>query len=80
MRAVAIRQYRGPEVLEYVDFPDPVVGAGEVLVKVAAARVNPIDTFQRAGLTKDFMPVSFQGVLGWDLSGTVVRVGAGESY
>jgi NADPH:quinone reductase-like Zn-dependent oxidoreductase len=76
MKAVFIRRYGGPEALEYGDFPDPGIGAGEVLVKVAAAAINPIDIMERSGLTKDFKPVSFPGVLGWDLSGTVVRVGA----
>jgi NADPH:quinone reductase-like Zn-dependent oxidoreductase len=69
MKAVFIRRYGGPEVLEYGEFPDPVVGAGDVLVKVAAAGINPIDIMERSGLTKDFKPVSFPGVLGWDLSG-----------
>jgi NADPH:quinone reductase-like Zn-dependent oxidoreductase len=77
MKAVFIRRYGGPEVLEYGEFPDPVVGAGEVLVKVAAAAINPIDIMERSGLTKDFKPITFPGVLGWDLSGTVVRVGSG---
>jgi NADPH:quinone reductase-like Zn-dependent oxidoreductase len=77
MKAIFIRHYGGPEVLEYGEFPDPVVGAGDVLVKVAAAAINPIDIMERSGLTKDFKPVSFPGVLGWDLSGTVVQVGPG---
>ena len=41
MKAIFIRHYGGPEVLEYGEFPDPVVGAGDVLVKVAAAAINP---------------------------------------
>ncbi len=77
MKAIVIRQYGGPEVLEYVDFPDPKVGAGEALVRVAAASINPIDIMERSGLTKDFKPVHFPGVLGWDLSGTVVEVAPG---
>jgi NADPH:quinone reductase-like Zn-dependent oxidoreductase len=77
MRAIVIHCYGGPEVLKFEDFPDPVAAAGEVLVRVAAASINPIDTFERAGLTKDFKPVSFPGVLGWDLAGTIVRLGAG---
>ena len=75
MKAVVIHHYGGPEVLEYGEFPDPVVGRGDVLVKVAAAAINPIDIMERSSLTKDFKPVSFPGVLGWDLSGTVVGVG-----
>jgi NADPH:quinone reductase-like Zn-dependent oxidoreductase len=77
MKAIVIHQYGGPEVLKFEDFPDPVAGAGEVLVRVAAASINPIDTFERAGLTKDFKPVKFPGVLGWDLAGTIVGLGSG---
>jgi NADPH:quinone reductase-like Zn-dependent oxidoreductase len=77
MKAVFIRRYGGPEVLEYGELSDPVVGAGDVLVKVAAAAINPIDIMERSGLTRDFKPISFPGVLGWDLSGTVVQVGPG---
>jgi NADPH:quinone reductase-like Zn-dependent oxidoreductase len=74
MKAIFIRRFGGPEVLEFGEFPDPIVGDGDVLIKVAAAAINPIDIMERSGLTKDFKPVSFPGVLGWDLSGTVVQV------
>lgn len=81
MKAIVIHEYGGPEVLKYEDFPDPVAGPGEVLVEVSAAGVNPIDALERAGLTKAFRPVHFPGVLGWDLSGTILRIGAGvESF
>jgi NADPH:quinone reductase-like Zn-dependent oxidoreductase len=77
MKAIVIRQFGGPEVLEYADAPEPGVGAGEALVRVAAASINPIDIMERAGLTKDFNPIKLPYVPGWDLSGTVVRVGPG---
>jgi NADPH:quinone reductase-like Zn-dependent oxidoreductase len=77
MKAIVIRQFGGPEVLEYADAPEPEVGAGETLVRVAAASINPIDIMERAGLTKDFNPIKLPYVPGWDLSGTVVRVGSG---
>jgi NADPH:quinone reductase-like Zn-dependent oxidoreductase len=77
MKAIVMRAYGGPEVLKYEDCPDPVVGPGEVLVRVAAASINPVDTFERAGLTKDYRPVQFPGVLGWDLAGTVLSLGPG---
>jgi NADPH:quinone reductase-like Zn-dependent oxidoreductase len=80
MKAIVIDQYGGPEVLKYVDFPDPKVGPGEALVRVAAASINPIDIMERSGLTKDFKPVQFPGVLGWDLSGTVVEVAPGVAH
>jgi len=77
MRAVVLHQYGGPEVLRFEDYPDPVPGAGEVLVRVAAASVNPIDYKRRAGLTKDFYPMHFPGLIGVDVAGTVVEIGPG---
>ena len=77
MKAVVVHQYGGPEVLKFEDYPDPVPGAGEVLVRVAATSVNPIDYKRRAGLTKDFYPLKFPGLIGVDISGTVVKIGPG---
>lgn len=77
MKAIVVHQYGGPEVLKYEDYPDPVPGPGEVLVRVAAASVNPIDYKRRAGLTKDFYPMTFPGLIGVDLAGTVLEPGPG---
>jgi NADPH:quinone reductase-like Zn-dependent oxidoreductase len=77
MKAIVVDQYGGPEVLKFKEFPDPVPGPGEVLVRVAAASVNPIDYKRRAGLTKDFYPIKFPGLIGVDLAGTVVKMGPG---
>jgi NADPH:quinone reductase-like Zn-dependent oxidoreductase len=77
MKAVVIHEYGGPDVLRFGEYPDPVAGAGEVLVRVAAASINPIDTFERAGMMKDYKPIKFPGVLGWDLAGTVLKLGFG---
>ena len=77
MKAIVVHQYGGPEVLTFEEYPDPVLGPGEVLVRVAAASVNPIDYKRRAGLTKDFYPIKFPGLMGVDVSGTVVKVGPG---
>jgi NADPH:quinone reductase-like Zn-dependent oxidoreductase len=60
---------------EFEQYPDPVPGPGEVLVRVAATSVNPIDYKQRARLTKDFYPIKFPGLTGVDLAGTVVKIG-----
>ena len=46
--------------MKFEDFPDPVPGPGEVLVRVAATSVNPIDYEWRAGLTKDSIPSLFR--------------------
>ena len=77
MKAVVVHQYGGPEVLKFEDYPDPVPGTGEVLVRVAASSVNPIDYKRRAGLTQDFYPMQFPGLIGVDLAGTVVKIGPG---
>jgi NADPH:quinone reductase-like Zn-dependent oxidoreductase len=77
MKAIVVHQYGGPEVLKYEDYPDPVPGPGEALVRVAASSVNPIDYKRRAGLTKDFYPMQFPSLIGVDMSGTVVKVGPG---
>ena len=77
MKAIVVHQYGGPEVLKFEEYPDPVAGPGEVLVRVAAASVNPIDYKRRAGLTKDFYPMQFPSLIGVDMSGTVVKVGPG---
>jgi NADPH:quinone reductase-like Zn-dependent oxidoreductase len=75
MKAIVVHQYGGPEVLKWEEYPDPVPGQGEVLVKVAAASVNPIDYKRRAGLTKDWYPMKFPGLIGVDIAGTVVKIG-----
>src|ERR1700761_642483 len=77
MKAIVVHQYGGPEVLKFEEYPDPVAGPGEVLVRVAASSVNPIDYKRRAGLTKDFYPLQFPGLIGVDLAGTVVKLGPG---
>src|SRR5580658_7649807 len=77
MKAIVVHEYGGPEVLKFEEYPDPVPGSGEVLVRVAAASVNPIDYKRRAGLTKDFYPMTFPGLIGVDVAGTVVKVGPG---
>jgi NADPH:quinone reductase-like Zn-dependent oxidoreductase len=77
MKAIVVHEYGGPEVLKFEEYPDPVPGRGEVLVRVAAASVNPIDYKRRAGLTKDFYPLTFPGLIGVDVAGTVVDVGPG---
>jgi NADPH:quinone reductase-like Zn-dependent oxidoreductase len=77
MKAIVMHEYGGPDVLKYEDYPDPEPGAGEVLIRVASASINPVDLLQRSGLTKEYMPVEFPGIIGWDLAGTVLQVGSG---
>jgi NADPH:quinone reductase-like Zn-dependent oxidoreductase len=75
MKAIVVHEYGGPEVLKFEEYPDPVAGPAEALVRVAATSVNPIDCKQRAGLTKSFYPIKFPGLIGIDMAGTVVKIG-----
>ena len=75
MKAVVVHKYGGPEVLKFEDYPDPVPGAGEVLVRVAAASVNPLDYKRRAGLTDGYYPIHFPGLIGVDMARIVVKIG-----
>src|SRR5437899_12737445 len=75
MKAIRIHNYGGPEVLQYEDAPRPQPQPGDVLVRVHAAGVNPIDWKVREGHMKDFWPHKFPLILGWDLSGVVEEIG-----
>jgi NADPH:quinone reductase-like Zn-dependent oxidoreductase len=79
MKAIRIHNYGGPEVLKYEDAWRPQPGEGEVLIRVHAASVNPIDWKVREGHMKDFWPQKFPLILGWDLSGVVEELGRGAS-
>jgi len=75
MKAACIERTGPPEVIELRDLPEPSPGPGQVLVRVAASAVNPIDTYVRAGSVA--MPLEFPFVVGCDLAGEVVAVGEG---
>jgi len=75
MQAVRFHSYGGPEVLVSEELPRPRVGAGEVLIQVHAAGVNPIDWKVRAGHLKDWLPHRLPLIPGWDVSGVVEAVG-----
>ena len=77
MKAIVVHEYGGPEVLKFEEYPDPVPGPGEVLIRVAAASVNPIDYKRRAGLARSFYPLKFPALIGVDIAGTVVKLGPG---
>jgi NADPH:quinone reductase-like Zn-dependent oxidoreductase len=79
MKAVRIHNYGGPEVLQYEEAPRPQPQAGEVLIRVHAAGVNPIDWKVREGHMKDFWPHKLPLIPGWDLSGVVEELGRGAS-
>jgi NADPH:quinone reductase-like Zn-dependent oxidoreductase len=74
MKAAYIDRFGGPEVLQYGDLPDPVAGAGQVVVDVVAASVNGADWRVRSG---QYGQATFPLVLGRDFSGTVAALGEG---
>ncbi|MFN2582665.1 MAG: NADP-dependent oxidoreductase [Candidatus Dormibacteria bacterium] len=76
-KGVRYRDYGDPSVLKLEDIPRPSPKAGEVLVRVRAAGVIPMDWKLRAGHLKDFMPLEFPHVPGYELAGTVDAVGEG---
>ena len=73
MKAAFIRETGSASVIEYGELPTPEPRANEVLVKVGAVSVNPIDTYIRAGAVA--MASRFPYIIGCDLAGTVVKVG-----
>ncbi len=75
MKAAYILEPGPPENILYGDLPDPVPGPGQVLVRVAAVAVNPIDTYLRSGMVPAPLPKPY--IVGCDLAGTVVAVGPG---
>lgn len=77
VKAAVLHAYGDADQLRYEDIASPNPGAGEVAIQVAAAGVNFIDTLERSGATKDWNPLSFPAVLGWDVSGTVTEIGEG---
>jgi NADPH:quinone reductase-like Zn-dependent oxidoreductase len=77
MKAVILHEYGGPEKLKYEEVPDPVAGEGEVLVRVAASSVNPIDFKLRSGAMQQYWPLQLPAILGRDVSGIVRSVGSG---
>src|SRR5881397_509086 len=77
MRAIGVSGYGGPEQLKLERIERPQPQAGEVLLRVHAAGVNPLDWKIRQGLMKDFMPVTFPYTPGIEVAGVVEEIGPG---
>ncbi|GAB0104090.1 NADP-dependent oxidoreductase [Nocardia sp. JMUB6875] len=77
MVAVAFSRFGGPEVLEVIETATPAPGPGEVLVKVAAAPVNPVDIGVRAGAFSAILPEQDYWVPGLEFAGRIEAVGSG---
>ncbi len=77
MNAIVFHRYGEPDVLEHTQVPTPAAGPGDVLVRVHAAAVNPVDCKIRHGAQRLIVRPSLPATPGMDLSGTVVAVGEG---
>src|SRR4051794_5070515 len=77
MKAVRFHEYGDPEVLRYEDVEEPIPGAGEVRLRVAASAFNPVDDGIRGGYLQGPFPVTLPQTPGIDVSGTVDALGDG---
>lgn len=77
MKAIRIERYGEPDVLVYGDAPRPEASSGEVLVRVFAAGVNPVDLKVREGHLKDRWKHRLPLIPGWDVSGIVEETATG---
>jgi NADPH:quinone reductase-like Zn-dependent oxidoreductase len=75
MKSAIFKDYAAP--IEISDTAKPILKDDSVVIEVHAASVNPIDNILHAGYMKDFLPLSFPHVMGYDVSGEVVEVGSG---
>jgi len=76
MWGVQIEEQGGPEVMRWVELPEPTAGTGQLVVELGAAGLNYIDTYQRSGL----YPVELPYLLGLEGAGTVIEVGDGVDH
>ncbi len=77
MKAVRFHEYGDPSVLRYEDVEQPVPGAGQVLIRVAATSFNGVDGNIRAGFMQGPIPVTLPHTPGIDVSGTIAALGEG---
>ena len=77
MKAIRVHQFGGPEVMKLEDAPDPSPGPGQVVVRIRAAGVNPVDTYIRTGTYARKPPLPYTP--GSDGAGSVEQIGAGVS-
>ena len=76
MKAVRIHSYGASDLLIYEEAPMPVTGENDVLIRVQAASVNPVDAAIRAGYMSSYIPLTFPATLGCDVAGTVEALGS----
>jgi NADPH:quinone reductase-like Zn-dependent oxidoreductase len=76
MKAVVVHEYGGPEVLKYEDAPKPGPKENEILVRVIAAGVNPVDGMIRSGMFAKYEKATFPMIPGADIAGVVEKAGS----
>jgi len=76
MKAMVVHEYGGPEVLKYEDLPRPEPKEDQILIRVIAAGVNPVDGLIRSGKFAQFFKSKLPLIPGYDISGNVEKVGA----
>src|SRR3954453_7497377 len=76
MKALVIHSFGGPEVLKFEEVPRPEPNDGQILVRVVAAAVNPVDTAVRQGYMRQRTGEKFPMIIGYDIAGVVEKAGA----
>src|SRR5215831_11831048 len=75
MKAIVVREFGAPGVMKLEEVQDPVAGPGQVLIRVKAAGVNPVDTYVRSGAYARKPPLPHYP--GMDIAGVIESVGGG---
>ena len=79
MKATRLHAYGDVSHFAYEDASTPTVGEGEVLVKIEASGLNPVDLYVRQGYLAKNVPLTFPAIIGLDAAGSVAEIGAGVS-
>jgi len=74
MKAIELKDFGGPEQLIEMDVPKPIAKRGQVVVRIYAASLNPIDPKRAAGKKREAFPVTFPFIPGGDFSGVIDSV------
>src|SRR5258706_15839854 len=75
MKAARLQAYGDVDQFKLEEVPDPAPGPGEVLIKVAASALNPVDLYVRQGFLSQYFPMDLPAVLGLNAAGTISSLG-----
>ncbi|MEO9021905.1 MAG: NADP-dependent oxidoreductase [Ginsengibacter sp.] len=79
MKAAILKEFGKAENIEIVDVPNPEINDEQVLIRVMAVGINPVDTKVRAGTSGMSKRIKLPAILGWDVSGIIVKAGKNVS-